>query len=132
MTDQLYNEKVMDHFSNPRNVGTIDDASGVGQVGNPTCGDIMKMFLTVTKKDGKEIISDIKFQTFGCGAAVASSSIVTELVKGKTIEEAEKLTKDDVASALGGLPPLKMHCSNLGADALREAIKDYKSKNNTG
>jgi nitrogen fixation NifU-like protein len=128
MADQLYNEKVMDHFSNPRNVGTIDDADGVGQVGNPTCGDIMKMFIKVDKKGDKEIISDIKFQTFGCGAAVASSSIVTELVKGKTIKEAEKLTKDNVAEALGGLPPLKMHCSNLGASALREAIKDYKSK----
>lgn len=124
----LYNKKVMDHFSNPRNVGTIDDADGIGQVGNPTCGDIMKMFIKVTDKDGKEIISDIKFQTFGCGAAVASSSIVTELVKGKTIEEAEKLTSTGVAEALGGLPPIKMHCSNLGADALKEAIKDYRNK----
>lgn len=124
----LYNEKVMDHFSNPRNVGTIDNPSGVGQVGNPTCGDIMKMFIKVEKKDGKDVITDIKFQTFGCGAAVASSSMVTELALGKTIEEAEKIAPGEVAEALGGLPPIKMHCSNLGANALAEAIKDYKSK----
>jgi nitrogen fixation protein NifU and related proteins len=124
----LYNEKVMDHFQNPRNVGEIKDADGVGQVGNPTCGDIMKMFIRVSNKDGKEIIEDIKFQTFGCGAAVASSSIVTEMVKGKSLAEAEKLSSAGVAEALGGLPPIKMHCSNLGAQALQEAIKDYKSK----
>lgn len=123
----LYNEKVMDHFMNPRNVGTIEDANGVGQVGNPTCGDIMKMFLKIEKKSGKEIISDIKFQTFGCGAAVATSSMVTEMVKGKTLEEAEKISNAMVAEALGGLPPIKMHCSNLAADALGKAIEDYKS-----
>lgn len=121
---ELYNEKVMDHFMNPRNVGEIKDADGVGQVGNPTCGDIMKMFIKVS--DDK--ISDIKFQTFGCGAAVATSSIVTEMAKGKTIEEAEKLTNAKVAEELGGLPPVKMHCSNLAANALHEAIKDYKNK----
>lgn len=130
MTD-LYNEKVMDHFMNPRNVGTLDDANGVGQVGNPTCGDIMKMFIKVAKGPeigNQEIIEDIKFQTFGCGAAVATSSMVTEMVKGKTLEEAEKLTNAKVAEELGGLPPIKMHCSNLAASALLEAIKDYKSK----
>lgn len=124
----LYNEKVMDHFMNPRNVGALDDANGVGQVGNPTCGDIMKIFLKIEEKDGKEYISDIKFQTFGCGAAVATSSMVTEMVKGKTLEEAEKLTNAQVAEELGGLPPIKMHCSNLAASALAEAIKDYKNK----
>jgi nitrogen fixation NifU-like protein len=124
----LYNEKVMDHFSNPRNVGVIKNPDGVGQVGNPTCGDIMKMFIKVEESSGKETIADIKFQTFGCGAAVATSSIVTEMMIGKTVEEAEKLTNEQVAEELGGLPPLKMHCSNLAASALQEAIKDYKSK----
>jgi nitrogen fixation NifU-like protein len=124
----LYNEKVMDHFMNPRNVGTIENADGVGQVGNPTCGDIMKMFIKVEDKNGKETITDIKFQTFGCGAAVATSSIVTEMMTGKTVEEAERLTNAQVADELGGLPPVKMHCSNLAASALVEAIKDYKSK----
>lgn len=125
----LYSKKVMDHFTNPRNVGTISDADGVGQVGNPTCGDIMKMFVKIGKnKKGEDIISDIKFQTFGCGAAVASSSIVTELVKGKTVKEAEKLTSKGVAEALGGLPPIKMHCSNLGANALHLALDDCKKK----
>lgn len=132
MTD-LYNEKVMDHFQNPRNVGEIKDADGIGEVGNPTCGDIMKMYLKIKKTKDKtqkeeEIIEDVKFQTFGCGAAVASSSIVTELVKGKSLSEAEKLTSQGVAEALGGLPPIKMHCSNLGAHALHEAIKDYRRK----
>lgn len=124
----LYNEKVMDHFMNPRNVGTIADADGVGQVGNPTCGDIMKMFITVENKGGQEVITDVKFQTFGCGAAVATSSIVTEMVVGKTVPEAEKLTNAQVAEELGGLPPLKMHCSNLAADALKKAIENYHSK----
>ena len=124
----LYGEKVMDHFSNPRNVGEIKDADGVGMTGNPTCGDIMKIFLKVSEKDGQEIIEDVKFQTFGCGAAVATSSMVTEMVKGKTLDEAEKISNAAVAEALGGLPPVKMHCSNLAANALHEAIKDYKSK----
>lgn len=124
----LYNEKVMDHFMSPRNVGTIENADGVGQVGNPTCGDIMKMFIRVEEKNGEDTITDIKFQTFGCGAAVATSSIVTEMMTGKTVEEAEKLTNAKVAEELGGLPPLKMHCSNLAASALADAIKDYKSK----
>ncbi|HHY42297.1 MAG TPA: Fe-S cluster assembly scaffold protein NifU [Thermoanaerobacterales bacterium] len=120
----MYNEKVMDHFSNPRNVGEIPDADGVGTVGNPVCGDIMKIYIKV--KDN--IIEDIKFKTFGCGAAIATSSMVTEMVKGKSIDEALKINNKQVAEALGGLPPIKMHCSNLAADALHEAIKDYKKK----
>ena len=118
----MYNEKVMDHFSNPRNVGEIPDANGVGTVGNPVCGDIMKIFIKV--KDN--IIEDIKFKTFGCGAAIATSSMVTEMVKGKSLDEALKVSNKQVAEALGGLPPVKMHCSNLAADALHEAINDYK------
>lgn len=120
----MYSELVMDHFSNPRNVGTIADADGVGQVGNPVCGDLMKIFIKV--KD--EHIEDIKFQTFGCGAAIATSSMVTEMVKGKTLEEALTVSNRAVAEALGGLPPQKMHCSNLAADGVHEAIKDYRSK----
>jgi len=120
----MYTEKVKDHFMNPRNVGEIKDADGVGTVGNPTCGDVMSIYIKV--KDNK--IADIKFKTFGCAAAIASSSIATELVKGKTLDEAEKLSRDDVANELGGLPAIKMHCSNLAADALREAIKDYRKK----
>ncbi len=126
---ELYGEKVMDHFTNPRNVGEIKKADGVGTTGNPTCGDIMKMYLKIGKNaEGKEYIEDIKFQTFGCGAAVATSSMVTEMVKGKTLEEAEGVSNAAVAEALGGLPPVKMHCSNLAANALHEAIKDYRKK----
>jgi nitrogen fixation NifU-like protein len=120
----MYSEKVLNHFKNPRNVGEIEDADAEGSVGNPVCGDMMTIYLKV--KDGK--IDDIKFKTFGCGAAIATSSITTELAKGKTLEEALKLTKQDVADALEGLPPIKMHCSNLAADALHEAIKNYKEK----
>ena len=127
--DELYNEQVMDHFMNPRNVGAIKGANGVGQVGNPTCGDIMKIYLDIDKnKKNEEFIKDIKFQTFGCGAAVATSSMVTEMVKGKTLKEAEEVSNQAVAQALGGLPPAKMHCSNLAASALKAAIKDYHSK----
>lgn len=122
----MYSKEVMDHFMNPRNVGEIKDANGIGEKGNPTCGDIMKMYIKVGKKDGKEVIEDIKFQTFGCGAAVATSSMITEMVKGKTLEEAEAITNAKVAEALGGLPPIKMHCSNLAANALHDAIEDYK------
>lgn len=121
----MYTEKVMDHFMNPRNVGEIPDADGVGQLGNPVCGDIMR--LTIKVKDGR--IEDVKFRTFGCGAAIATSSMVTEMVKGKTIEEALELSNKAVAEALGGLPPNKMHCSNLAADALHLAIKDYLKRN---
>ncbi|MFO7578392.1 MAG: Fe-S cluster assembly scaffold protein NifU [Pelovirga sp.] len=121
----MYTEKVMEHFSNPRNVGEIEDADGVGEVGNASCGDIMKIYLKVEDN----IIKDVKFKTFGCGAAIATSSMVTELAIGKTIDEALVLTNQAVADALDGLPPAKMHCSNLAADALHEAIKDYKKHN---
>ena len=120
----MYSERVMDHFSNPRNTGEMTDADAVGQVGNQACGDIMKMFLKI--KD--ERIEDIKFQTFGCGAAIATSSMITELAKGKTLEEAMKITNKSVAESLDGLPPQKMHCSNLAADALHAAIEDYRKK----
>jgi nitrogen fixation protein NifU and related proteins len=119
----MYSEKVMEHFSNPRNVGEIPDADGVGEVGNATCGDIMRMYIKV--KDDR--IEDIRFKTFGCGAAIATSSMATEMVKGRTLEEALQLSNREVAEALGGLPPVKMHCSNLAADALHEAIKNYKA-----
>ncbi|MDR2437146.1 MAG: Fe-S cluster assembly scaffold protein NifU [Endomicrobium sp.] len=120
----FYSQKVMDHFANPRNVGEIEDADGVGEVGNPVCGDMMTFYVKV--KGNK--LEDVKFKTFGCGAAIAVSSMVSEMALGKTVEEAEKITNDDVAKALGGLPPNKLHCSNLGADALHKAIEDYKNK----
>ena len=120
----MYSEKVMDHFRNPRNVGEIPDADGVGSVGNPVCGDMMTISIKV--KENK--IADIKFKTFGCGAAVATSSMITELAKGKNLDDAMIITREDVADSLGGLPPVKMHCSNLAADALKEAIKDYRGK----
>ena len=119
-----YSDTVMEHFMNPRNVGEIDNADGVGEVGNPVCGDMMTMYIKV--KDGK--IADIKFKTYGCGAAIATSSMTTEMALGKTVDEAEKITRQDVADALDGLPPVKMHCSNLASDALREAIKDYRKR----
>lgn len=122
----VYSQKVMEHFTNPRNVGEIPDPDGVGTVGNPVCGDLMK--ITIKVKDNR--IEDIKFLTFGCGAAIATSSMVTEMVKGKTLEEAMQVTNRAVAEALGGLPPVKMHCSNLAADALHAAIKDYLSRSN--
>lgn len=121
----MYSEKVMNHFSNPRNVGVLSDASGIGMVGNSVCGDIMKIYIKVENN----IINDISFQTFGCGAAIATSSMVTELAKGSSLEEALKLTNLAVAEVLDGLPPVKMHCSNLAADALKAAILDYKTKN---
>lgn len=120
-----YSKKVMDHFMNPRNVGIIDDANGIGEVGNPVCGDIMRMYLKIENN----IITDVKFQTFGCGAAVATSSMATELIKGKTVEEALEITNRAVAEALDGLPPIKMHCSNLAEQAIKAAIEDYKKKN---
>ena len=120
----MYSEKVMDHFSNPRNVGEIENADGVGTVGNAKCGDIMRIFLKV--EDG--VIVDVKFKTFGCGAAIATSSMATEMVKGKTIEEALQVTNKAVAEALDGLPPVKMHCSLLAEEALHAAIADYKEK----
>ena len=120
----MYSEKVMDHFRNPRNVGEIADADGIGTVGNPVCGDMMSIYIKVKNNH----LTDIKFKTFGCGAAVATSSIITELAKGKSLDEALKITRGDVAESLGGLPPVKMHCSNLAADALHEAIKDYRKR----
>jgi nitrogen fixation NifU-like protein len=120
----VYSKKVMDHFVNPRNVGEIPDADGVGTVGNPVCGDLMTMYIKV--KDNR--LEDVKFKTFGCGAAIATSSMTTELAKGKSLEEALKITRSNVAEALDGLPPIKMHCSNLAADALTAAIKDYLTK----
>jgi len=120
----MYSEKVLELFRNPKNVGEIPDADGVGTVGNPVCGDLMTIYIKV--KDDR--IVDIKFKTFGCGAAIATSSMTTELAKGKTLDEAMKITRANVADELGGLPPIKMHCSNLAADALHEAIKDYKKR----
>ena len=124
----MYSEKVMDHFSNPRNVGEIEDASGTGTVGNAKCGDIMKMDIKV--ENG--IIVDVKFKTFGCGAAIATSSMATEMVKGKTIDEALQLTKKAVAEALDGLPPVKIHCSMLAEQAIHAAVEDYKKKHPEG
>lgn len=120
----MYSREVMDHFLNPRNVGSLENADGIGEVGNAACGDIMRIEIKV--EDDK--ITDIKFQTFGCAAAIATSSMVTEMVKGKTLPEAEKMTNREVAQALGGLPPAKMHCSNLAADALKKAIADYRER----
>ncbi len=119
-----YSKKVIQHFKNPKNMGKIKDADGVGKVGNPVCGDVMYVYIKV--KNNK--ISDIKFQTMGCMAAIATSSMITELAKGKTLSEARKITNKDVADSLGSLPPLKMHCSNLAADALHKAIEDYEKK----
>jgi len=119
----------MDHFRDPRNMGEMKDADSIGEKGNPVCGDLMYIYIKVEKKDGKEIIRDISFQTFGCAAAIATSSMMTELAKGKTLDEAMKITKNDVAISLDGLPPIKMHCSNLAADALHDAIKKYSEKN---
>jgi nitrogen fixation NifU-like protein len=119
-----YSKKVMDHFMNPRNVGSIENPDGVGRVGNPVCGDLMEVSIRV--EDG--IITDVKFKTFGCGSAIATASMVTELAKGKTLEEADRITRQDVADELEGLPPKKMHCSNLAADALHEAIEDYRQR----
>ena len=120
----LYSEKVMEHFRNPRNVGVIEDANGIGEVGNAKCGDIMKMYLKI--EDG--IIEDVKFETFGCGSAIASSSMATELIKGKPVEEAMKLTNAAVAEALDGLPDYKMHCSVLAEEAIHSALEDYQNR----
>ena len=123
----LYSDKVMDHFEHPRNVGVIEDADGVGEVGNPLCGDIMKMYLKIED----DIIQDVKFETFGCGSAIASSSMATELIKGKPVAEAEKLTNQAVAEALDGLPAYKMHCSVLAEEAIHAALEDWRSRGKT-
>lgn len=122
----MYSDKVLDHFTNPRNVGEIEDASGVGEVGNMKCGDIMKMYLKIN--DESNVIEDVTFKTFGCGAAIATSSMSTEMIKGKTIEEALNLTNKAIADALDGLPPVKMHCSVLAEEALKAALLDYQKK----
>ncbi len=121
----MYSEKVMDHFANPRNVGEIENADAVGEVGNATCGDIMRMYLKINEN---EVIEDVKFKTFGCGAAIATSSMATELIKGKTVEEALQLTNKAVIEALDGLPPQKIHCSVLAEEAVKEAIANYYDK----
>ncbi len=120
----MYNEKVVEHFNNPRNVGELSDADGIGETGSFKCGDTMKLYIKV--QNG--LIEDVRFQTFGCGAAIASSSMLTEMVKGRTLDEALQITNQDVADELGGLPPLKLHCSNLAADALHSAIADYQER----
>ena len=124
----MYSEKVMDHFKVPHNLGELKDADGIGKVGNPQCGDLMWIYIKVKKKGNDEIIEDIKFKTFGCVAAIATSSMATELAKGMTLEEAKKMTRDDVKDALEGLPPIKVHCSNLAAEGIHKAIEDYEKK----
>jgi nitrogen fixation NifU-like protein len=124
----FYSPKVMDHIRHPRNMGEIKNPDGMGTVGNPICGDVMRLFIKVGKKKGKEYLEDVKFQTLGCGAAIASSSMLTTMVKGKTIKEAEKISREAIAEELGGLPSAKIHCSVLAADALRVAIADYREK----
>ncbi|MEK6973099.1 MAG: iron-sulfur cluster assembly scaffold protein [archaeon] len=124
-----YSKKVIENFMNPKNMGSMENPDAVGKAGNPVCGDQMNLYLKIEKnKEGKEIIKDIKFKTLGCGAAIATSSMITEIAKGKTIDEAMKITKGEVADSLDGLPPIKMHCSNLAADALRNALKNYLAK----
>jgi nitrogen fixation protein NifU and related proteins len=124
----MYSKKVIEHFTNPHNQGVIENADGMGVVGNPVCGDLMKIYIKVKKNSNEaEVIKDIKFETLGCASAIATSSMITDLAKGKTIDEAMKITRNDVAENLEGLPPVKMHCSNLAADALRKAIEDYRN-----
>jgi len=125
---QLYSQKVLKHVKNPQNLGEIKNPDGVGTVGNPICGDIMRLFIKVERKKGQEFIKDIKFQTLGCGAAIATSSMITTMVKGKPLPQAKKITNKTIAQALGGLPPVKIHCSVLAAEALQKAIADYRGK----
>jgi len=129
MNNTQYSPKIIQHFTHPHNVGEIKNADGVGEVGNPMCGDMMKLMIKIEKnKKGEEIIEDIKFKTYGCAAAIATSSMITDLAQGKTLDEAIQITREDVAEELGGLPEIKMHCSNLAADALKKAIENYRSK----
>ncbi len=123
-----YSKKVIENFLHPKNLGEIKNPDGIGKIGNPICGDVMWLYIKVGKKKGKEIIKDIKFKTFGCAAAIATSSMITQLAKGKTLEQAKKVTRNDIADSLKGLPPIKMHCSNLASEALKKAIEDYKKK----
>src|SRR6056297_2396469 len=126
---QQYSKKVIEHFTNPKNMGEMKNPEGVGEIGNPTCGDVMKVYIKINKnKEGEKYIQDIKFQTFGCAAAIASSSMTTEIAKGKTLEEAEKLTMNNVIEELGELPKIKMHCSSMAIHGLRKAIKNYENK----
>ncbi len=126
---QQYSKKVIEHFTNPKNMGEMKNPDGVGEIGNPTCGDVMKVYIKVNKnKEGEKYIQDIKFQTFGCAAAIASSSMTTEIAKGKTLEVAEKLTMNDVINELGELPKIKMHCSSMAIQGLRKAIENYENK----
>ena len=124
----MYSDKVLDHFKNPRNMGEMKEADSIGEYGNPVCGDLMFIYIKIGERNGEEIIDDISFQTFGCAAAIATSSMITELAKGKTLQEAITITRDDIANSLGGLPAQKLHCSNLAADALHDAIQKYYSK----
>ena len=125
----MYSEKVMQHFKNPHNLGEIKDPDGIGKIGNPTCGDVMWVYIKVGKNEkGEDILKDIKVKTFGCVAAIATSSMITDLAMGKTLEEAKKIARDDIKEALDGLPPIKVHCSNLAADGLHKAIEDYEKK----
>lgn len=130
--EKLYSQKVMDHFLHPRNMGMIENPSGIGRVGNPVCGDVMELYLKIKKIKGQERIIDVKFKTFGCGAAIASSSMMTEMIKGKTIKEAKKLTNLAVSDALGGLPPIKRHCSILAREALDKALKNWLASRRSG
>jgi len=125
--EELYSKKVLEHFRHPKNVGEIKNPDGVATVGNPVCGDVLRLFIKIGKKDNQEFIKEAKFLTLGCGAAVATSSMITTMVKGKPLSEAEKITKQVIAGALGGLPPVKMHCSVLAADALKKAIENYRA-----
>ncbi|MFH1500991.1 MAG: iron-sulfur cluster assembly scaffold protein [archaeon] len=123
-----YSKKVMQNFFHPKNMGKIEDADGIGRVGNPRCGDIMTVYIKVGKRGNEDYIKDIRFQTLGCAAAIATSSMITQLAKGKSLDEASKITREEIAKNLKGLPPIKMHCSNLAADALKKAIKDYQKE----
>ena len=127
-----YSKKVIENFLHPKNMGEIKNPDGIGKIGNPRCGDVMWVYIKIGKKNKKEFIKDIKFKTFGCTAAIATSSMITQLAKGKTLDKAKKITRKDIAESLKGLPPIKMHCSNLASDALKLAIEDYKNKSKGG